>query len=318
MILTITPSPAIDWTIRIGRFELGAVNRATSTSREASGKGVNVSWALHRAGRATHAVFPAGGSSAVFMAEQLTSAGMDCTVTPNKAEVRTNISLVSDGDSGTKINEEGAPLDAESLDALLDALSDRVATSTLVVSCGSLPPGAPTDLHGRIVERCTANGVEAIVDTSGDALHAAIGYAPALIKPNVHELAALVDRELYALGDVVHAARTSIARGTRAVLVSLGGDGALYVDSRRAVHAKASTAHVVNTVGAGDALLAGFLSTDGDITERLRTAVLWASSAVSCPTTLFPVQESLLGRIVVREIDDFTRPLHEPGFPCPA
>lgn len=314
MIITLTPSPAIDWTAHVDTFTWGAVNRIGLSSREPSGKGLNVSWALHRAGAPTTAVFPGGGSSADFMTSTFQKAGLGHVHVPTGHEVRTNLTLVTGGEA-TKVNEPGVELTDQQATALVDAAIGAAHHARAVLLCGSHPAGFTAEHVARLVTGIRALDAECVLDTSGAALADAVTLGPDLVKPNIHELAELTGKELHSLGDVVGAAREVCARGTRAVLASLGADGAVHVTAERAVLARAEDIPFVNSVGAGDALLAGFMAGTGDAAKRLETAVLWASSAVACPTTLFPVREEFRGRITVTEWRDAPVPLSEPGLP---
>lgn len=313
MIVTVTPAPAIDWTAHVKDFVFGAVNRIDSSTREPNGKGLNVSWALHRAEVPTVAVFPGGGETAGFMARKLSEADLEHVLVPTALDVRTNLTLVTEGEP-TKLNEPGVPLTEEQSTALVDAALEAGARAQAILLCGSHPAGFTGEHVSRLIEGAHAAGVECVVDTSGAALEHVIPLRPDLIKPNVHELAELRGRDLRTMADVVAAARETCADGTKAVLASLGPDGAVYVSADRVVLAQARDVPFINSVGAGDALLAGFMSHDGDAADRLASAVLWASSAVACPTTLFPVRDELRERITVTEWDGAEIPLSEPGL----
>lgn len=314
MIVTVTPSPAIDWTVTVAGFQLDAVNRASSTSREPSGKGVNVSWALHRGGVPTTAVFPAGGDTGRFMTTSLSRAGIPHHTIETGAEVRTNISLLSPGHA-TKINEPGPYLDSERLEALATRVVEVAAGARAVLVCGSLPTQTSPGFVGDLVARLRAVGATVVVDTSGEPLRHAIPHGPDLVKPNVHELAELARTDIRTLGQVVDAARTVLDDGAGAVLASLGGDGAMLVDRDHALLASARDIPFVNAVGAGDALLAGFVSHEGPAAARLATAVLWASSAVSHETTLFSVRPEFASRITVDDVHTPDLALTEPSEP---
>ena len=312
MIVTLTPAPAIDWTIEVDSFELGAVNRAVRSSREPSGKGVNVSWALHRAGVPTRAVFPAGGCTGERMAGLLSEAGLEHVVVDTGRDVRTNITLISPG-SATKLNEQGTALSEEQTGRLREAIIGASVDASAVLLCGSLPAGVPAIFVRNLVGTLKASGVEVVLDVSGEALELALAARPDLIKPNVHELAELTGRQLGTLGDVANAAEEARERGAGAVLASLGADGVLLVDDAGVLYARATDVPFVNSVGAGDALLAGFFGGGQTRVERLATAVLWASSAVAHHTTLFPIRQDLAERITVHELTTPEQPLAEPS-----
>lgn len=312
MIVTLTPAPAIDWTIEVDSFELGAVNRAVRSSREPSGKGVNVSWALHRAGVPTRAVFPAGGCTRDLMDRVLSEAGLEHVIVDTGRDVRTNITLITPGCS-TKLNDRGTALSEEQTRRLRKAIIGASVDASVVLICGSLPAGAPATFVRNMVRTLKASGVDVVVDVSGEALELALAARPDLIKPNVDELAELTGRQLGTLGDVATAAEEARERGAGAVLASLGADGALLVDGEGVLYAHATDIPFVNSVGAGDALLAGFFGGGQTRQERLATAMLWASSAVAHHTTLFPIRQDLAERIAVHELTTPEQLLAEPS-----
>jgi 1-phosphofructokinase len=300
VIVTVTPNPSIDRTIRVDRLVIGGLNRAHSTLSEAGGKGVNVSRALMTEGIETIAVLPLPARSAV---EYLGLLGTEVRIMAVTIEgaMRVNASIIEANGTMTKVNEPGARLGAADVDAIV-ASAAEASLSGWIVGCGSLPPGPPRDLYARLAQLATSDRRVAI-DSSGDSLAAAIGEGVSLVKPNREELQELTGSSLATLGDVVAAARKVVARGVGAALVSLGRDGAVYVDRHRAVHAEARVANAANPVGAGDALLAGFLAA-GARAEALPVAMAWAVAAVRSPGThMRAVTEADRGVVVVRDVD---------------
>jgi 1-phosphofructokinase len=197
------------------------------------------------------------------------------------------------------VNEPGPALGAGDVEALLSA-AEKVPDAAWILGCGSLPPGAPGDFYARLAALGSPDRRVAI-DASGPALGAAVSAGVALIKPNRTELEELVGHTISTVGDVVTAARELVARGCTSVLVSLGADGAVYVDADVASHAEASIDDVVNTVGAGDALLAGFVAAGGGI-AGLPTAIAWSVAAVRSPgTRMCPVTAADRAAVVVHQ-----------------
>ena len=299
MIVTATPAPAVDWTVSTDRFELGEVNRATTVSREASGKGLNVSWALHKEGIATTAVFPAGGTSAVFMHEKLEASGLPHLIVPFRGDVRTNVTLRVSGTPDTKINTSSERCSEEEIGAFIAATQQCLSGASVLVTSGSLPPGAPISLHRDIVALGKKAGLETVVDTSGVALGEALTAGPDLVKPNWEELEEFAGRPLLTLGDVVEACEELRRAGAGAVLASLGHQGVVLVDSVGVVVGSVEGIAARNTIGAGDALLAGFIAAPDDRVARLTRALVWASSAVQSESTLFSVDPTIEERVTV-------------------
>jgi len=282
VIVTVTPNPSIDRTVEIDRLERGGLIRAHEATSEAAGKGLNVSRALHGQGQDTLAVLPVARESAAtylaLLADEVPTALISVL-----GSVRVNISLVEPDGTVTKVNEPGPMLDTSGMEAILAAVAST-PPARWIVGCGSLPPGAPTDFYARLATFGSADRRVA-VDSSGEALLRAAGAGVALVKPNASELAGIAGRPLATLGEAVDAACELVGRGVGAALVSLGSDGALYVDAGGAVsHAEAAIEDAVNAVGAGDALLAGFLASGAD-SAALPEAIAWSVAAVRSPGT---------------------------------
>lgn len=288
MIVTVTPNPSIDRTVRIGRLLPGELVRATAATAEAGGKGVNIARVLAAQGRSTVAVVPLSAASRPVFAGLL--GGMATLASVRIArDVRVNVSLIEADGRITKVNEPGPELTAAETASVLRRATTLAQGAGWVVGTGSLPPGAPIDFYARL-GRALPAGCRYAVDADGEPLRAAFGARVDLVKPNHAELERLVGRSLPTLGDVVDAAEEVRRDGPAAVLVSLGPDGALLVDADGRTHAEARIDDVDNTVGAGDALLGGFLAAGADH-AALRTAVAWSVAACRSPGTQVRVVE---------------------------
>ena len=297
MIVTVTPNPSVDRTLRIPTLTRGEVIRALSATAEAGGKGINVSRALATQGHPTTAVVPLSEASAAVMQALLRGAA-PLEVVPIAGDIRVNVSVVEDDATVTKLNEPGPRLGDDEVNELLRRTAVLGAGASWVVGCGSLPPGAPADFYSQLAQVAPA-GARVAIDADGPALRAAIGQKIALVKPNHSELEGLVGRSLPTLGDVVEAADELLARGVEGVLVSLGPDGAVLVDRTGAHHAEARIADVLNPVGAGDALLAGYLAA-GAGGDALGIAVAWSVAACRSPgTQMRPVTPDDIGAVTV-------------------
>jgi len=296
MIVTFTPNPSLDRTISLDTLELGGVQRANSLREDPGGKGVNVSRALASNNVATLAVLPAGGAMAAQFSSLLDEANVPHSLIDLAGAVRTNIALVEADGTTTKINERGRASTAADATLMLNAVDAHLSGAHWVVGCGSLPPGLDGSIYQELIARARARGVKVAIDTSGDALGAAIAARPDLVKPNHHELAEYVGRPLPELSDVLAAARDVVASGVETVVVSLGSHGAIAVTADAAEHAVANVASPISTVGAGDCLLAGWLSaidSGASLREAITTAVRWGSAAVGLPGSSVPSPHDL-------------------------
>jgi 1-phosphofructokinase len=200
----------------------------------------------------------------------LERAGLDYEAVAIAGEVRVNISIVQPDGVVTKINERGPALSDAEGDALLAAAHTQARAGGWVAGCGSLPGGLADGFYARLVETGHRAGARVVIDTSGAPLVAALAAGPDLIKPNADELADAVGGAVTTVGDVVDAAQELRARGAKAVLASLGGDGAVLVTAagRRARDGPRREGRQHR--GAGDALLAGYLSAADDNGARSR------------------------------------------------
>lgn len=303
MIVTFTANPSLDRTARVeGEVTRGGVNRLGPVGSEPGGKGVNVARAVHLAGRDALAVVPADDHDPLLT-------GLDALRLPYAnvgigGPVRSNLTLVEDDGTTSKFNEPGATLTEEHVATLVNTLVGRSRTASWVALSGSLPPGAPADWYPQLVRALRPLGVRIAVDTSDaplQALAAALpDAAPDLVKPNSEELGQLCGTDGLALEaeaangnwtPVLEAARQLVGQGIGAVLVTLGGSGALLVTADGAWHATPPPTVVASTVGAGDSSLAGYLLADLDgldAPERLRRAVAYGSGAAALPGSQLP------------------------------
>jgi 1-phosphofructokinase/6-phosphofructokinase 2 len=305
MIVTLTPNPSIDRAIVVDALRRGEVHRAGGTQVDPGGKGVNVSRALAAQSAATTAVLPIGGPEGHLLEELLGAARVDHCSVPVAGTVRMNITVLEPDGTTTKLNEPGPELSPDEVDALLTATVERATGAEWVVGCGSLPPGAPTELYAALVARVHERGGRVAIDSSGAPMAAAVAARPDLIKPNHEELAEVVGHALPTLADVRGAALDLVEAGIQVVAVSLGGDGALLVTADDVVHARATIDAPLSTVGAGDCMLAGLLHglSRGLPAAALSTGVLWGAAAVTLPGSRVPTPDDLRG-ITVELIDD--------------
>uniref|UniRef100_UPI0010419CCE 1-phosphofructokinase family hexose kinase n=1 Tax=Actinomadura roseirufa TaxID=2094049 RepID=UPI0010419CCE len=260
MIVTLTLNPSLDRTIEVAALTRGAVIRTRPARLGPGGKGVNVSRVLLVARVPSVAVLALGGPDGARLRRLLEAEDLVVRVVPVAGRTRSNVTIVEPGGVVTKLNEPGSRLTRAELDAVAGAVLAEAARASWVVACGSLPPGVPETFYGDLCADLAPTPVRVAVDTSGPALPAAAGAGADLIKPNREELVAAVGRPVDRLSDVIGAAAELRALGAKAVLVSLGAEGAVLVDDDGIVTGTAPVDRPRCTVGAGDALLAGFLA----------------------------------------------------------
>ena len=292
MIVTVTPNPSVDRTIYVGRLVRGTVVRAGRTAIHPSGKGVNVARALAASGAGAQAVLPLGGQEGDQLAAMLAEEGISYVPVPIRGAIRVNVSVLEEDGTVTKLNEPGPVLCEDEATALLDAAIRTARGADWLVGAGSLPRGVP-DLYLRLVERSHEAGLPVAIDTQGDLLGGIAAAGADLIKPNLPELAAAGGRWPATLGDAARAAQELADAGARCVLASLGPDGALLVQDGRVWHGEAEAGIVRSTVGAGDAMLAGFLAGGGQGPSALQEALAWAAAACRLSDSGMPTRDGV-------------------------
>ena len=288
MIVTLTLNPSLDRAIEVDKLVRGAVIRADSARLDPGGKGVNVSRALLANGVKSRAVVPVGAEEGDQLVRLLAAEGVDMVTVPISGRTRSNITIAEPDGTVTKINEPGATLSETEIEALADAIRTTAGSADWVVICGSLPPDAPDDLYARLCGRLRAAGIRVALDTSGPALLAALLAGPTLVKPNREELAEAAGRPITTLADVAAAASELRSSTDLFVLASLGADGALLVDADGVTFGRCPVEEPRSAVGAGDALLAGFLAGGGHGPAALAEGLAWGAAAVGLPGSRMP------------------------------
>lgn len=334
-IVTLTPAPTLDRTYFVTNLHSGAVNRADGVREELAGKGINVSRGLHLANISAPGIVPIGNADPAVLvrtgsAEFLTPLWVD-------GSLRVSTTILEHGGTTTKVNETPRPLSHEDWNSIVE-LTDRTVRDSgakWLVIAGALPTykesGEYVSLQP-IFDRMNEQGVRVALDTSGEPLaYWAREGAATIMKPNAEELAFIVGRNLKTLGDVVDAAREVNAFGVEVVLASLGGDGIIAVTKDNVWSARTAPVKVINTVGAGDATLAGFLAAvvsnpiepgeddfgvGFNVPMGVKTAVQWGAIAVTQPTSgltaVSPLPDSTLNYS-----PDLSTPLDEPAIGKP-
>ena len=258
MIYTLTLNPSLDYLLDTPEFSFGKTNRSTSEAIHFGGKGINVSYVLKQLNVPSVCLGFAAGFTGKELLDMLTNAGL-CHdfVTLNGDNTRINVKVRCG--NITEINAQGPQISASDSEALLKKL-DRIGEGDILVLAGSTPKGMD-DIYSGIMERLFSKNVRFVLDTSGKKLVDCLKYKPFLIKPNKDELSEIVGKLLENDEEIVAAAKKLQAMGALNVLVSLGEDGALLVDEEDRVHrVNAHKITPINTVGAGDSMVAGFLA----------------------------------------------------------
>ncbi len=259
MIYTVTFNPSLDYIVDVENFHLGMTNRTCSEQMMAGGKGINVSIVLQNLGIENTALGFIAGFTGEEIRRQVSQIGI-CAQFISIPEGISRINLKLRSIDGTEINGMGPTIGQAQLDALYEKLDTLTDQDTLVLA-GSIPASMPSSIYSDIMERLQEKGVTFVVDATKQLLLNVLRYKPFLIKPNNHELGELFGVTLSTREAVVPYARRLQERGARNVLVSMAGQGAVLVAEDGSVHlTPAPKGTLVNAVGAGDSMVAGFLA----------------------------------------------------------
>jgi 1-phosphofructokinase len=287
-IITLTLNPALDITQVHSGVTLGGMNRAQSAFIEASGKGINVAQATAKLGVSSIAIAPLGDVIGQAISSLLTDPNVELVKIPIAGSSRCNFKLL-DGAQITEFNASGPSLDLLEWQTLETTLLKRVQNDSLVVLAGSLPRGIQSTVYGDLARKIQLRGAKVVIDAEGSALELALKAEPWLVKPNRFEAEMLLGTKIQDLSDAVAAARSIQSMGAQNVLLSLSGEGSIMLTKYTCFQATPPRVQVKNTVGCGDALLAGTIvgiTQNMDWTESLRygTAVALARALMLSPS----------------------------------
>ena len=266
MIYTVTFNPSIDYIMFTDGFELKGLNRARETYKFAGGKGINVSRVLKTLDVSSTAL-------GEFISSILEQSDINTEFIKVNEDTRINVKLKS-GDE-TEINAPGPNVTSDQFEALLNQIRHTSKEDTVIVA-GSVPKSIPSDAYAQIAKITQETGAKLVVDAERDLVNTVLEYHPLFIKPNKDELEEMFDVTIKSDQDVVKYGREIVKNGSQSVIISLGGDGAIYVDETRSIKAQNPKGEVVNTVGSGDSTVAGMvagLESGLSLEEAFRQAV---------------------------------------------
>lgn len=257
MIYTVTLNPSLDYLLTLNSLKLGALNRSTSDHYLAGGKGINVSQVLTTFNVPSSALGFTGGFTGRELERLLQHDGISTDFIPVNGDTRVNVKLRAIEE--TEVNAAGPGIETLQFEKLKSQVQNLGLHDTLVLS-GNVPSSLPDDTYEQLARLCKRSGSEFVVDAEAAYLMKTLPFNPLLIKPNHHELGEMVGAEIHSLTDAATHARTLIEKGAQQVIVSLAGDGAVYVNESTTLIANAPKGKVLGSVGAGDSMVAGFLA----------------------------------------------------------
>lgn len=259
MIYTVTFNPSLDYIVDVPDFRLGLTNRTSAEQMFAGGKGINVSIVLKNLGLENTALGFIAGFTGEEIRRQLEEKGI-CSDFIRLKEGLSRINVKLRSIDGTEINGEGPEIGKQELAKLLGRLDQLEKGDTLILA-GSIPVSMPESIYSDILEQLECRGIQCVVDATGELLLNVLKYHPFLIKPNNHELGEIVGVTLTERDQIKPYAKRLQEMGARNVLVSMAGKGAvLLAEDGSFYETSAPKGRLVNAVGAGDSMVAGFVA----------------------------------------------------------
>lgn len=280
MIYTVTFNPSLDYVIQVDKLVPGEINRTTHEAVYPGGKGNNVSVILSNLGHSSKALGFTAGFTGEALENMLKEFGCD-TAFIRLPEGSTRINVKINAGEETEINGQGPVITEEAQSALFEQL-DALKEEDILVLAGSIPNTLPSDIYERILEHLQGRGIHFVVDATKELLLKVLKYHPFLIKPNNHELGEMFGVTLKTRDEIVTYAKKLQKMGAENVLVSMAGDGAILLTEEGVIYeAKPPKGKVLNSVGAGDSMVAGFLTgylNTGDYEKAFRLGVVTGSA----------------------------------------
>ncbi|MDF7638250.1 1-phosphofructokinase [Lactobacillus sp. ESL0791] len=273
MIYTVTVNPALDYVLQLKKITRGQVNRTDNCSFLAGGKGINVSQILNQLDVDNTAWGFVGGFTGKELVRQLNQRQISNDFVAISDSTRVNVKIHAEKE--TEINAAGPQITNQEVAAFKDRLHD-LKKGDIVVMSGSLTPGLPIDFYKQLLPTVKAAGAEFVVDTTGQALMDTLSYGPLVIKPNHHELADLFNVSFDSANVMLEYAQKLLSKGAQNVMVSMAGAGGYLLTPQHVYYAKGAIGTAVNSVGAGDSMIAGFVGTyfkTGDPAESFRVGM---------------------------------------------
>ncbi len=312
MILTVTLNASVDKLYVLDRLLPNEVMRVREVNNTAGGKGLNVSRVAALAGESVTAMGFVGGYNGMLFESLIREDGIEKQFTHVRAETRCCVNA-RDMEAGrsTEFLEPGNPVAPEEVQQFLVDFKAQLPKADVVTISGSMPKGVPEDFYGVLVQAARRQKIPVILDSSGSALKNALSAGPSMIKPNADEICQLLSVDINSRKDLIAAAKQLHQNGIAAVAVSLGKDGVLVVCGEGVYHGITPDIPVVNTVGCGDSMVAGFavsMARREPMAQAIRYAVaVSTANALTKETGFFHREdlEKLLGQIQAEQLESF-------------
>lgn len=303
MILTVTLNPTVDKAYEVEKLILGEVARVQGNRQTAAGKGIQVAKVAKLLGEEVSATGFIGGHNGQYIKEFLEKAGIQTKFILVEGETRTCINVM-DLFTGriTELLEQGAPVSEHQQKKFLEHYKKLLPSCEIVAICGSVPRGIDKSYYYELIQLAKEMGKTILFDSSGELLAAGIKAHPDVIKPNRTELMELIGRKISTKEEIIAAASEIQATGIENVIVSLGGDGAVFVTGEGVFLGTTPDIPIVNTVGCGDSLVAGFavgIRRGLPMMEKIKLAMAVSTANALHKETGFFLQEDLVSLLTM-------------------
>lgn len=288
MIYTITFNPALDYTIKIQNLKTGEINRSEKEHILAGGKGINVSIVLKTLGIETTAL----GFIAGFVGDEIERKVKEYGIKTDFIKIENEISRINvkiaEQSKETAINSKGPFINKTYIELLYKKL-EMIKNGDILVLSGSVPKGVENSIYQDICKKLEKKDVKIIVDATGDLLLKTLEYKPFLIKPNQDELGEFFNVKITNEQEVIHYAKKLQEKGARNVLVSMGSKGAILIDKNNCLNRMkiSNTQKIINTVGAGDSMVAGFIAGYQIFNNYKRALQMGVSAGTATANSIF-------------------------------
>lgn len=284
MIITVTLNPAIDKTIEIDEFKIGNVNRIVSTRVDVGGKGINVSKVIKELQHKSLALGFLGGGSGNQIKKYLDDSNIRNDFLTVKGETRTNLKIIDKvNNTHTDINENGPSVTLSDITNMKEKIIEYCEEKSLVVLSGSVPSGINSSIYAEIIKDIKNKGGKVILDADGDMLMQGMKSGPYLVKPNIDELEKAFGISIDNENKIIETSKKILEYGVKHVVISLGGEGSMFISRDKIAKVAGLQVEVKSTVGAGDSMVAAMavaIENNYDFEETIKLACATSTANV--------------------------------------
>ncbi len=309
MIITVTMNPAVDKTVEVETLQCGELNRLENVINDAGGKGINVSKTIKALGGSSLATGFIGGSSGISIENVLNKMQIKCDFVHIDAQTRTNMKVVEKSGRVTELNEPGPQINQSDMQKLIDKLESYAKEDTLFIFAGSVPNSVDKNIYKLLIEKVKAKGSKVFLDADGELFTQALEAKPNIIKPNRFELETLYKMESKASeSELIDMGKKLLNSGIDLVAISLGKEGALFLNKDKVVKCDALKVETHSTVGAGDAMVAALaysINNNMSFEDCIKLAIATSAGAVTTKGTKPPtleLVEKLKQQVIIKNL----------------